>query len=591
MYEAIFGKKKDIQFTEDNSADTTVREKNSHVTTKMLEKWTGKSDEGQKIAIQKVFTTHDGEIVFNNEKRLHGAVVRDSHYCKNDSDVIVLIKDTAEGREVLNYSKQLIKVKKLNFVKAFVCEINVVDGLYALDAVVSEEEDAEAYAEEDQWIPQYRNDLFSRAVSKGASDIHFELRERLYIKVRIDGFRRPIDSLTYERGVRFMRALHGAFSASDFKKYDSYEEGKTFRIKVDGENRNVRMRFDQSPAQIVSDDEISIDIVLRILSGAESVKKIKSFEELGFDDETAEYFDMISRRKKGIILMLGPTGSGKTTTLHTFFNTYLENCNKTKKIISIEDPPEAIIPGVNIWPLYPKPNDDGSSDSRIKAAVTRMNSAMRHDPDFLAVGEIREKILAKMAYQASRTGHLVSSTLHASRWSDAYTRFINEFNLEPTEVAAYDSIQAIVVQNLVPKLCKRKGCSHSYEDVMNNKDNHNILFNKVQLFVDNWCENDELSLKRLRFMNPNANKECPDCGGTGVVGRVLLYEMFVPEDHPELIELIEEKKFSQALAQWEKKKSEGSKVHGYSLHDRAAEYAMKGVTCLQETIDIMGSNI
>jgi type IV pilus assembly protein PilB len=260
-----------------------------------------------------------------------------------------------------------------------------------------------------------------------ASDIHVEPQnERLRVRFRIDGLLREVASHPHHLHAPLLSRLK-IMAGMDIAERRKPQDG---RILSQVEGRDLDLRVSVLPS---SHGE---SMVMRLL---DKERGLVSLTELGFGEKDYERFRRIIARPNGIVLVTGPTGSGKTTTLYAA----LKELNRAdRKLITAEDPVEYQMPGINQCQVH----------SRIGLTFARILRAMlRQAPNVILVGEIRDKETAEVAIQASLTGHLVFSTLHTNDAPSALTRLI-EMGVPPFLVSA--SVTAVMAQRLVRTLCK-----------------------------------------------------------------------------------------------------------------------------------------
>jgi type II secretory ATPase GspE/PulE/Tfp pilus assembly ATPase PilB-like protein len=272
------------------------------------------------------------------------------------------------------------------------------------------------------------NMVISNAIDERASDIHIEPFEaEIKIKYRIDGALQempPPPKQFQSAIVSRIKIMAGMDIAERYVPQDG-------QIRVNLPNRKVDIRVSTVPTVFGE------SVVLRLLNKDESLLKL---EQLGMPKETYRRFAEVFHRPYGIVLVCGPTGSGKTTTLYSVLR---EIFTPEKKIITIEDPVEYQMTGVNQIPVRPK---------RGLTFASGLRSILRQDPDIIMVGEIRDQETADIAIRAALTGHLVFSTLHTNDAPGAITRLL-DMGIEPFLVAS--SIQGVLGQRLVRKLCAK----------------------------------------------------------------------------------------------------------------------------------------
>ena len=258
------------------------------------------------------------------------------------------------------------------------------------------------------------------------------------------------------------------------------------RIRVKVAGRDVDVRISTVPTTWGE------SVVMRLLDRS---SVLLSLEDLGLEGKKLRTFDFLIRRPHGIVLVTGPTGSGKTTSLYAS----LERINSPdKKIITIEDPVEYQIQGINQIQVNNKVN---------LTFANGLRSVLRQDPDIILVGEIRDRETADISIHASLTGHLVFSTLHTNDSASAITRLI-DMDIEPFLVAS--SMLAIVAQRLVRVLCKH--CREKYEP------------------TDEELNRLGVSREVLKDGVLYRSKGCPTCLDTGFSGRLAIFEILIIDD-------------------------------------------------------------
>jgi len=334
------------------------------------------------------------------------------------------------------------------------------------------------------------NGLISQAVRARSSDIHIEPMERqVRVRFRIDGVLREI--------VTFPKATQNAIVSRikimadmDIAEKRMPQDG---RIKVQEKGRDIDIRASTLPTVLGE------KVVLRILDRAAVVLDISS---LGFSKHNFERYQRMYSQSYGMILVTGPTGSGKTTTL---YSTLVEINSPEKNIITIEDPVEYMLAGVNQILVNSKAGLTFASGLR---------SILRQDPNIVMVGEIRDSETADIAVRAALTGHLVLSTLHTNDATGAISRLI-DMGAEPFLVAS--SVLGVVAQRLVRIICPN--CKESYSLEAGSTD---------QLFLKSSREFSDEALKE-RLANPNLTlyrgRGCERCGGSGYRGRMTINEV------------------------------------------------------------------
>ncbi len=318
------------------------------------------------------------------------------------------------------------------------------------------------------------NTILIEAIQQGASDIHFEPTEDgLLIRYRIDGvlLKRHVPPREYQAQ---MLTRIKVMAKMDIAEHRLPQDG---RIKLRHGGREIDFRVSTLP--IVYGERI----VLRILDKG---NVLLGLDRIGMDTKTVKDFRKLVQMPEGIVLVTGPTGSGKTTTLYSA----ISEINATElNIITIEDPVEYKLPGISQMNVNPRIELDFAKGLR---------HILRQDPDVIMIGEIRDRETAEIAIQASLTGHLVLSTLHTNDAPSALTR-LADMGIEPYLLAS--SILGILAQRLVRCICAscKTGYSPSPEELA------------------------ELQLKENTILY--TGKGCSHCFGTGYKGRCGIYEL------------------------------------------------------------------
>lgn len=333
-------------------------------------------------------------------------------------------------------------------------------------------------SEESAPIIKFVNTIFYQAIKRKASDIHIETHEKKgEVRFRIDGA--LIKHIDLDKNIiDLIISRIKVISALDISEKRLPQDGRT-QVKVAGKNLDVRVS--------VLPTYHGERVVLRILMQASSIPALR---ELGFDEKTTAEFEDLLKFSHGIILVTGPTGSGKSTTLHSFLQ---QLASPEKNIISIEDPVEYDAPHVSQIAVNTKAGLTFASGLR---------SILRQDPDIIMIGEIRDSETAHIAIQAAMTGHLVLSTLHTNNATAALTRLadmgIDKFLITSTLIG-------VLAQRLVRRLCE---CKESV--ILSDSDA------------------DELGI--ARGLSVSQPKGCQHCHYTGYRGRVAIGEFFMVDD-------------------------------------------------------------
>ena len=338
-------------------------------------------------------------------------------------------------------------------------------------------------SEDDAPVIKFVNSVIFRAVKEKASDIHIEPFEKeMLIRFRIDGV--LVDIL------RQPKRAHAAISSRikvmaslDIAEKRLPQDG---RIKIKLAGKDIDLRLSTVPTAHGE------RVVMRIL---EQTNQVLELQNLGFSGDSLMHLDALLKKKYGIILVTGPTGHGKSTSLSAML-TKLNNPERC--IITVEDPVEYQIQGVNQIQV----------NSKIDLTFARaLRSILRQNPDVIMIGEIRDKETAEIAVNASLTGHLVLSTLHTNDASGAPTRLL-DMGVEPFLVGS--SLLGIVAQRLIRKVCTK--CRKEY--------------------TPNDIELQELGVEREQVRGYHFYKAqgCPSCSESGYSGRTVVHELMLVDD-------------------------------------------------------------
>jgi general secretion pathway protein E/type IV pilus assembly protein PilB len=302
-------------------------------------------------------------------------------------------------------------------------------GIQVIDSEGENDLDA-TEAAHDASIIKFVNQVLSEAIESRATDVHIEpFEDQLRLRYRIDGVLQEANVPPSVR--RFHAAIVSRLkilSHLDIAEKRLPQDGR-IKLKLSGREIDVRV----SIIPMIHGEAV----VLRLLHRASTLMGTK---HLGMGDRDASIFDQVLEMPHGIVLVTGPTGSGKTTTLYAALS---EINDIARKIITIEDPVEYQLRGVNQIQVNTK--------SGLTFAAG-LRAVLRHDPDVVLVGEIRDRETAEIAVQASLTGHLVFSTLHTNDAPGAATRLV-DMGIEPYLVAS--SLEVVVAQRLVRVICEK----------------------------------------------------------------------------------------------------------------------------------------
>jgi len=375
------------------------------------------------------------------------------------------------------------------------------------------------------------NTIINQAVKDEVSDIHIEPRAKdVRVRFRIDGVLREVMTLNKSILPPLVSRVK-IMAEMDISEKRLPQDG---RIQVKSCGRSVDLRVSTLPTIFGE------KIVIRLL---DKENQILSLEHLGFRPVLMEKFRAMLAVPYGMILITGPTGSGKTTTLYAALN---EINDIGRNIVTVEDPVEYVLPGINQVQTNYKTGLDFAAGLR---------SILRQDPDVIMIGEIRDRETATIAVRAATTGHLVFSTLHTNDAPGTITRLI-DMGVEPFLVAS--SVVGVMAQRLVRRICPH--CIEDYEIPPGARE-------RIYLGV---TEDELLVLKRGRG--------CSACGFTGYKGRIAVHELLVLDSKAR--ELILKKASAEAIR--EQVITDGMET----LFQDGIEKVKSGITTVQEVLRV-----
>jgi type IV pilus assembly protein PilB len=409
------------------------------------------------------------------------------------------------------------------------------EGFFMRRSLEEEEEESltiEKITEEDDSVIKLLNNIVFTAVNKKASDIHVEVRvQTVNIKFRIDGIltqiMEPLDKVFHSPLITRLKVV----SELDIAERRVPQDGR-FRMKF--KNKTIDFRVSIMPA-IYGENA-----VIRILDREMITENIGELRlvELGFSDYLIESLNYYIRQPYGMFLVTGPTGSGKTTTLYAALN---EIKNPEDKIITIEDPVEYQIDDITQIPVNEK---KGLTFAR------GLRSILRHDPDKVMVGEIRDPETAQIAIQSALTGHLVFTTVHANNVFDVLGRFIH---MGIDTYSFISALNCVVAQRLVRRLCVN--CKEKFKP-------------DEEYFKENRVKSRTITASIYRAVG------CPECSETGYTGRTVVGEILELTD--EIKEMILDKK---PLSEIKKLATEKGMI---PIRQNGLEKVKAGVTSFEE---------
>lgn len=344
--------------------------------------------------------------------------------------------------------------------------------------------------------------LTDQAHKLGASDIHVEnQRDHVRIRLRIDGVLHPIAKISRERSRMLIAAIASAGNVST--SADQAQQGHiTQRVQMaDKSIVDVNLRVETVPSIN------GMDIVMRLFN---MQADMYTLDKLGLNRLEREVVDDIIRKPNGLVMAVGPTGSGKTTTLYSILNTLND---ESRKILTIEDPVEYQFDGVTQISVTSQTGEETQF-------ATKLRAVLRLDPDIVMVGEIRDNDTSKTALQASLTGHLVLATFHAGSASAALTRLVDIIGQNPLFASA---IRLIMAQRLIRKLDDSTKIAYDPEPAIKDK---------LQKIVDSFPPSiKKPDLSNLKLYKAGSSADNP----FGFKGQIAIREQMVMTDRLRLL--------------------------------------------------------
>ncbi len=382
-------------------------------------------------------------------------------------------------------------------------------------------------------IVQIVRSIIEQAVRSRASDIHLEALEKQFrVRYRIDGV--LVEKMLYD--ISLLPAISARIKILGGMDISEKRKPQDGRITMMVERTEYDIRVSMLPSYYGE------KVVMRL---ANTVSLTKDKSELGLTRADMEHFDHILQNPNGILLVTGPTGSGKSTTLYTALS---ELNSEAVNIITVEDPVEASIPGINQVQVNPKAE---------LTFASALRSILRQDPDIIMIGEIRDYETASIAVQASITGHLVVSTLHTNSAAATITRLL-DMGVESYLLA--DSLVGVIAQRLVRKLCPK--CKRARAAT------------PEEMVVLGRGEGEPVTI-----YDPVG---CSMCADTGFRGRTAVFEIM--EITPELKRIIATQGTTESI----KKTAIDQGMN--TLRMAAAQYVLNGVTSLPEMLKVSFEN-
>jgi len=452
-----------------------------------------------------------------------------------DGSKLSLVKSIENmcGKRVEIFSSSLSDIS--NFIDKIKKEIVAGEDSDLSKASLERNEVQEEMVTVDDDIIEFGNKIIGNAVDMGASDIHIEcFRESAAVRYRIDGILREMDNL----------------SSVLFSQYDAI----VARIKIISKLDIAERRKPQDGAASFKTDKKEVDLRVSVLPTVNKERVVMrildksagdvTLDELGFETQDLEKLKKAVSSPQGMVLVTGPTGSGKTTTLYSTLN---KMDNPDVNIVTIEDPIEYDLDNIN------------QAQVNRRSGVTfasALRAILRQDPDIIMVGEVRDEETVELAIRAALTGHLVFSTIHTNDSAAGFTRLLN-WGMEPFLITS--TVKGILAQRLVRKLCAECREKHMVEP---------SELKRFDLEVD----------EAMEFYKAVG---CLSCRNTGYQGRIGLFELIRMNN--EIADLVMEQKPGHVIRQ------KAIEAGMFSLLHDGLIKAQRGDTSLQEILETLGT--
>ena len=399
----------------------------------------------------------------------------------------------------------------------------------------------EGFSPSESSVPRIVDKLFELALKYRASDIHLEPQvEAIFVRFRVDGVLEGIHQFPASLSAPIVSCIK-VMAKLDITERRIPQDGQ---ISTTVNGRDIGLRVSTVPGKYGE------TTVIRLLDRASDVVDI---DKLGMDPTTRDRFEDVIVKPQGLVLVTGPTGSGKTTTLYAVLNLIRSSL---KNIFTLEDPIECEL-------LATSTKETGVTQVQVYSKIgltfaTGLRAALRQDPDVIMVGEIRDKETAEAAMKAAMTGHLVLSTLHTNDAASTIIR-LRDIGCEPYLLGS--TITGIMAQRLLRLLCSE--CKQPYTTPAHALGN---LFPRTSLFSANSDPNSNLTLYRP--------VGCARCHGTGYWGRHGIFELLIVTE--EIRTLIHEGGSAEAIKK--AAQSDGLKT----LRESGCKLVLEGLTTVEE---------
>lgn len=491
---------------------------------------------------------------------------------------LIVSKDQSKNvKTLIQNLDSSINKSSWRLVKKYKAVVSVINDIY-------ESADQDSIAEDINEVERKITEILKRAVQEKASDVHFTINDAANyttVRVRANGLLKDIASFDSKMGYRIhMVAFQKSRGEGSGNSQLNKKEDSNFSIKWKQANID-NCRISYSPSILGACP------TWRLYQFDED-SKVQSFESLGYSPEAVKIIKSFTHHTTGFVLFSGEIGSGKTTLLHTLLSNFIkENTSPdgsiTKKVITIEDPVELIIPGADQRQVYNSSSSDKDLIDGELQYIHRVNSILRSNPDVVMLGEIRYESAAKAMMDLAEIGNLALGTIHGLMFISAIKRMIEKFDFNLDTFSIGSSLKGLVAQKLVPKVCP--DCSISVDQIKD-QDTKTLIHEVLSEFkLEN--QGKRIDINDLKVGNPG--QDCKTCGGQGFFGRTLIYEIYNPTDNlSSVAKHIKNKDYFRAYQAFMESDSSNG-VDGITIGESCLDKVLSGDICASMGVKILKS--
>ncbi|NQV00823.1 MAG: Flp pilus assembly complex ATPase component TadA [Parcubacteria group bacterium] len=453
---------------------------------------------------------------------------------KENKDGVIITTDNPKQKGISEIVSKALKTKKIKLAYSLSEDIEIALGHYRKTL---EARFIKIIKSQGKIAPEIIKEIINDALSFRASDVHFEPREKeTIVRLRIDGVLQEVGRIPKD----YYENILNRIKVQANLRIDEHYSAQDGAIRFDKEGSIVDMRVSVVPT--VEGEKVAIRLLAQYIKGM-------NLSDLGLSKQDQELVDKVARNPFGMILVTGPTGSGKTTTLYAI----LKTLNRPEvNVTTIEDPVEYKIAEANQIQVNKKTN---------LSFAQGLRAIVRQDPDIILVGEIRDQETAEIAVNAALTGHLLLSTFHANNAATAVPRLL-DMGIEPFLLSS--TLEIVVAQRLARRLCE--SCRYGYSEK---------IFNLEKLIpaAKKYFKEQTVTLYK--------SKGCSSCGGLGYKGRLGIFEII--KITQEMKDLILKNPSSGEI--WDLAKKQGAR----SLFDDGIGKVKNGITSLEELLRVVSA--